>query len=144
MTDQPDAADPDAIQHRIRQMRAGLLGGRGPGASPDEITRWQRDRPLLGAQSAAAERQRVTDEAIRARGDPEALQHLIVRHRAALSATLAELAEQLHARRRRAGAALQAAGLTLASGVVTLAIATALRRRRAERPGSDPSHRAGH
>lgn len=82
MTELSANGDPDAIQHRIRRARDGLLGGRGPGATPDEITRWQRDRPLLGAHPAPAERQEVADQAILARGKPDELEHLIARRRA--------------------------------------------------------------
>lgn len=132
MTRRPDANDPDAIQHRIQQARAGLLSGRGPGASPDEITRWQRDRPLLGARPAPAERQRVADQGILGRGNPDELEHLIVRRRAGLTA----LAGQL---RDRAGAALRVAGAAALAGAVagvaiTVAAGTALRHHRGARP----------
>ncbi|MGH3232304.1 MAG: hypothetical protein ACRDOH_03420, partial [Streptosporangiaceae bacterium] len=116
MTDQSRADEPDAIQHRIQQIRAGLLGGRGPAAAPDEITRWQRDRPLLGARPAPAERQAVADQAILARGDPDELEHLIVRRFARLSASLGTLNGQLPGRRARAGAALGLAGLATLAG----------------------------
>lgn len=132
MTHQPDTNDPDAIQHRIRQLRAWLLGGRGRGASPDEIARWQRDRPLLGAQPAPAERQQVADQAILARSDREEIEHLIVRRRADLAA----LAGQL---RDRADAALRVAGPAALAGAVagvaiTVAAGTALRHHRGAPP----------
>lgn len=125
MTHQPDTNDPDAIQFRIRQLRTGLLSGRGPGATTDEITRWQRDRPLLVPQPVPAERQQVADQAILARGDPREIEHLIVRRRASLAA----LAGQL---RGRAGTALQVAGaaalaVAVAGAAVTLAVRIALR-----------------
>lgn len=100
MTRRPDANDPDAIQHRIQQARAGLLSGRGPGASPDEITRWQRDRPLPGARPAPAERQRVADQGILARGNPDELEHLIVRRRAGLTALAGQSRSRSAARSR--------------------------------------------
>lgn len=124
MAGQRGTGDPGDIQHRIRQARAGLLGGRGPGATADEVSRWQRDRPMLGGQPAAAARQEVADQNILARGDPDELEHLIVRRRARLAASLGTLAGQLHERRARTGAALRFAGLAaLASAAAGAAVA---------------------
>ncbi len=133
MARQSDGADPDAIQRRIRQLRTGLLGGRGPDASPAEIARWQRDRPLLGARPASAERQEVADQAIFARGDPDALGHLIARRRARLSASLAALTGKLRDRRASAGAVLRlvrpVAAAAVTGAAITVAARTALHRR---------------
>ena len=41
---------------RLAQLRATLLGGRGPGASDEEVTGHTRDRPWLGSLPAPVER----------------------------------------------------------------------------------------
>jgi hypothetical protein len=56
---------------RVARLRAALLTGRGPGASTQEIAEHTRDRPLLGAVPAPAERALVARQAARLRaGEP--------------------------------------------------------------------------
>lgn len=56
---------------RVAQLRAGLLTGRGPGASEQEIAEHTRERPLLGAVPAPVERALVTRQGRRLRaGEP--------------------------------------------------------------------------
>lgn len=45
-----------APSQRLSALRTTLLGGRGPGASTEEVTAHTRDRPLLGAVPASVER----------------------------------------------------------------------------------------
>jgi len=119
--------DPAAVQHRIRQAREQLLGGRGPGASPLETARWMRERPTLGGQDPAAAREAVAERAAVARGDPEALAWLTARHRARLAATLRTVTYRLGRARRRARIAVPAA---LAVSGAVLALLEARKRRR--------------
>jgi hypothetical protein len=66
--------DAEAVQREVRRCREELLGGRGPGASPAELAAHQRDRPLLGALPAAAERELAAVQTAAARGvDPAQL-----------------------------------------------------------------------
>jgi hypothetical protein len=64
-------AEGDTASARVAQLRAALLTGRGPGASPREIAEHTRDRPLLGAVPAPVERALVARQGARLRaGDP--------------------------------------------------------------------------
>lgn len=76
------------IQRRIRHAREQVLGGRGPGASPMETTRWTRERPSLGGQPPAVSREQAAEQAKLARGDPEDLVQLAIRRDARLAVTL--------------------------------------------------------
>ncbi|MDQ2813121.1 MAG: hypothetical protein M3Z75_14915 [Actinomycetota bacterium] len=82
---------------RVARMRAALLGGRGPGASAQEIAEHTRDRTLLGAVPAPTERALVARQAGRLRaGEPitKRSARISIRHdrrRAALSGAAAAL-----------------------------------------------------
>lgn len=66
------ASRPD-VEQELARLRAGLLAGRGPGASEEEILRHTRDRPALGAVPPAAERAVTAGQASLARaGAPPA------------------------------------------------------------------------
>lgn len=56
------------VQQDIADLRARLLGGRGPGATAAEVARDTTDRPYLGGQSAVVALERVHEQAARARG----------------------------------------------------------------------------
>ncbi|OFE15058.1 hypothetical protein BA895_07990 [Humibacillus sp. DSM 29435] len=61
----------DSPAKRLAELRATLLGGRGPGASDEEVSDHTRNRPWLGSVSAPVERalvQRQTED-VRA-GEP--------------------------------------------------------------------------
>ena len=64
---------PASTQAAIEAARAQLLAGRGPGASPREITRHTRARPRLGGYPAAQRREQLAAQTAGARGDPDAL-----------------------------------------------------------------------
>lgn len=64
---------PASPQAAIEAARAQLLGGRGPGASPQEITAHTRARPRLGGYSIPQRREQVAANTATARGDPDAL-----------------------------------------------------------------------
>jgi hypothetical protein len=64
---------PASPQAAIEAARAQLLGGRGPGASPQEITAHTRARPRLGGYSIPQRREQVAAHTAVARGDPDAL-----------------------------------------------------------------------
>lgn len=71
-SESPPPGDPDP-QPRVERARARLLGGRGPGASSDEILRHTRARPRLADQPTPQYRAAVTRQTARARRDPDAL-----------------------------------------------------------------------
>ncbi len=110
------------IQRRIRHAREQVLGGRGPGASPMETTRWTRERPSLGGQPPAVSREQAAEQAKVARGDPEDLVQLAIRRDARLAVTLGaartRLSGRLTSARKHARVvipvALAGAGLALA------------------------------
>lgn len=56
------------VQRAVDDLRDGVLGGRGPGASADELAAHQRDRDLLGALPCASERAIVAVQTAAARG----------------------------------------------------------------------------
>lgn len=58
-------------QAAIEKARADLLGGRGPGANEQEITRHTRTRAWLGGQPTAQQRERLAEHTALARGDPQ-------------------------------------------------------------------------
>lgn len=69
---------PPGPQAVIEQARAQLLGGRGPGATEQEITRHTRARTWLGGQLTAQRRERLAEHTALARemkppgsGDPK-------------------------------------------------------------------------
>jgi len=61
-------SDADAVQQEIARLRAGVLGGRGPGADEAELLAHQGDRALLGALPCATERAIVALQTRAARG----------------------------------------------------------------------------
>jgi hypothetical protein len=60
------ASRPD-IEQELTRLRVGLLAGRGPGASEQEILRHTRDRPALGAVPPPVERATTAEQASQAR-----------------------------------------------------------------------------
>ena len=62
-----------SAQAAIQAARAQLLAGRGPGASPQEITAHTRDRPRLGGHPTPQQRAQRTAHTAVARGDPDPL-----------------------------------------------------------------------
>jgi hypothetical protein len=65
------SSPPASPQAAIATARAQLLGGRGPGASPQEITAHTRARPRLGDSSIPQRREQVAANTAVARGDPD-------------------------------------------------------------------------
>lgn len=63
-----DGRRPDP-QQRIAALRAGLLGGRGPGASKTELEAHQRERVAFGGVPVTVARGRESLIAAQARGD---------------------------------------------------------------------------
>jgi hypothetical protein len=49
-------ASRSGVERELTRLRAGLLAGRGPGASEEEILRHTRDRPAVGAVPPPVER----------------------------------------------------------------------------------------
>lgn len=113
-------------------MREQLLDGRGPGASPLETARWTSERPTLGGQAPAAEREAVAERAAAARGDPDALTRLMARHSARLAATIGEITRRAGRARRRARTAIPT--VLAVSGAVLVLMEAGKRRRRPSRP----------
>ncbi len=55
------------VDRDLTRLRTGLLAGRGPGASDEEILRHTRDRPALGAVPPPVERAMTAGQARQAR-----------------------------------------------------------------------------
>lgn len=121
-----DRGDPEAIQERIRQRRARLLGGFGPGADDARIAAAQRDRPSLGALPPPVERQQVADQATLARGEPEQIEHVAVRD----AGRLADAIRTIYAHRTVAVSRLRRTLLTTSVGALTGALLTIAWQRR--------------
>ncbi len=137
VTPAADPADPEEIQRRIQQYRERLLDGRGPGASPEETAPQMRNRQWLGGVPAATARQHEADQATLADGDPPAVEDVIIRQRAELSATLTVLTARLHALRTRAATSLRRSLIAAAVGAATaLAAQAKLRRLNRQTPRS--------
>ncbi|MGH3852277.1 MAG: hypothetical protein ACRDR6_02010 [Pseudonocardiaceae bacterium] len=60
-------------QTAIKQARARLLGGRGPGASDQEIDQHTRSRAYIAGQPTAQRREALARRTAIARGDSNAL-----------------------------------------------------------------------
>lgn len=132
-----DPARPQEIQRRIRACRDRLLAGRGPGASPAETAPFMRDRQWLGGVPAAAARQQEADQAALAGDDPPAVEDVLIRQRAQLSASLAVLTERLRTLRSRAVIGLRAGLIATAAGAAAvMTVQAALRRAVRHRPRS--------
>lgn len=113
-------SDRDRIQERIDQARARVLGGRGPGASQDEIARWTRDRPTLGDRPSADALERLAAQTRLARGEPHEIVQVVREDRAEVSATVAALAGRVRRRPvvRATARAVPACALVLLAAVV--------------------------
>ncbi len=130
------STDPEEIQRRIRQYRERLLAGRGPGASPEETAPQMRDRQWLGGVPAAVARQQAADQSTLAGGAPPAVEDVVIRQRAELSASLTALTERLYTLRAGTVAGLRRSLAAAAVGAaVTLTAQAKIRRmsRRAPR-----------
>lgn len=72
-----DSSRPDEVAaevaRRLARYRAELMGGRGPGASEDELARHMSYRPTLGGQPSAISRELLHLRTDRARGVDPAL-----------------------------------------------------------------------
>ncbi len=123
------STDPEEIQRRIRQYRERLLAGRGPGASPGETALQMRDRRWLGGVPAAVARQHEADQAALAGGDPAAVEDVIIRQRAELSATLTALTKRLHKLRTSAVTSLRGSLISAAVGAAATLVGQAKLRR---------------
>lgn len=92
-------------QTAVAQLRAGLLGGRGPGAGRSEFLEHTRARMAVGGVPVPALRERVALDAATARGDADALALAVSRQRARVAADLDVLLPRLRPRALRDGAA---------------------------------------
>jgi len=64
---------------RLVELRATLLGGRGPGASDEEVTDHTRNRPWLGAVPAPVERALVQRQTEQVRAGEPIVNHRVLR-----------------------------------------------------------------
>lgn len=138
-----DPASPEEIQQRIRTYRNRLLAGRGPGASPAETAPFMRDRQRIGGVPAAVARQQEADQAALAGDDPPAVEDVLIRQRAQLSATLTILTARLHTLRTRAVIGLRVSLIAAAAGAAAALAAQAALRRPAWRRASITGDRPG-
>jgi hypothetical protein len=114
---------PASPQAAIEAARAQLLGGRGPGASPQEITAHTRARPRLGGYPIPQRREQLAANTATARGDRDALARQVT----ATGNQVAATARALHPTfdPTRAVGALQLVLVAATVGAVLGAVATA-------------------
>jgi hypothetical protein len=124
---------PPSAQAAIVAARAQLLAGRGPGASPQEITAHTRARPRLGGYPTPQQREQLTAHTAAARGEPDALARQVT----ATSNQVAATARARHHKNdptRTVGAIqLTLAAATLGAVLGAAATATAHHRRHRNR-----------
>lgn len=133
------ATSPVDAQAAVAQMRGGLLGGRGPGASRAEFLRHTRARVAVGGIPVPALRESVAVDAARARRDTDVLALAVGEQRDRLAADLDLLLNRLPPRAPRVRASgvparlfVRAAALLLAASLLARRLG---RRRRSRRPG---------
>lgn len=114
---------PPSAQTAIKAARAQLLAGRGPGASPQEITAHTRARPRIGGYPTPQQREQLAEHTAAARGDPDALARQVT----ATSNQIAATARALHPKNdpTHAVGALQLALAAATVGAVLGAATTA-------------------
>lgn len=104
--------------------RAGLLGGRGPGASEAEVTRHTRARPRLGGRPVAEQRAALAARTARAGGDADALAAQVAVQADALGVTVAAIRSRLDPSRVVSGVRVDLA--TPALAVLAALVVTAV------------------
>lgn len=83
-------------QARIAKLHKGLLGGRGPGATSEELAPFMLDRVMLAAIPAMLERELVAERTQRARGPQHVrLEHKIDQERDNLATTVTQIVDRL-------------------------------------------------
>lgn len=82
------------VQADIAAVRAQLLGGRGTGASREEVERQTNDRPRLGGRPTPQHLAAVAHQSALARGDVSALEADIAEANDHLATTVAALRHQ--------------------------------------------------
>lgn len=131
------ATSPVDAQAAVAQMRGGLLGGRGPGASRSEFLRHTRARVAVGGVPVPALRESVALDAARARRDTDALAEAVEEQRDRLAADL-DLLSRVPPRASGVGA-MGRPTRRFRTAAVLLSIALVARRlgrrRRSRRPG---------
>jgi len=148
LTAPADSSDAAAVQAGIAGDRARLLAGRGPGASQDEIDKHTRARTQLAGEPMPQHLQALAQQTALARPDTAALPADIAAARDKLARTVGAIREKVNPRQvgTRAVQAAEAsfhagegpwsamAGargrITVALGVVIVAVVVVLRRRR--------------
>ncbi|MHA6783258.1 hypothetical protein ACVGOW_20030 [Pseudonocardia saturnea] len=117
---------PEPADVALARIRAGLLGGRGPGATPAEVAAHTRDRDRLGGRPVAELRAGLAARTARARGEPDALAEVTASATDALAGTLAAVRERLDPIRAagRSRVSLPAVGAAVATAVAATAALT--------------------
>lgn len=83
-------------QARIAKLQKGLLGGRGPGATSEELAPFMLDRVMLASIPAMLERELVAQRSQLARGPQHVrLEHQIDQERDNLTTTVTQIVDRL-------------------------------------------------
>ncbi len=93
-----DEPTPD-VSEKLRQARAELMGGRGPGAGDTEVAAHTRDRVMIGGETATRRLEMAARQTGYARRDAAAITRTAQLTRAELAESVAQLARRLHPRR---------------------------------------------
>jgi len=117
------------VAAEISRLRAGLRGGRGPGASEAEVDAQTSERTLYAGRPVVEQLAQLHARTAVARGDAEALRRDLARARNQLAVDVDRLAGRLRP-------SLSATALPrLVAAVVVLVMLACLRRRRRHAPG---------
>jgi len=131
----PPAVRPQAA---LEQARTQLLAGRGPGATPQEITRHTRARPRMGAHPTGQQRDQLAERTALARGDPAALALHTADQADALGATVTALRNAIYFRDYQHARPIVVLGVW-AIGLFAAWLAVSQRQLRAAAPAGPPS-----
>jgi len=85
----------DQVRANLRRARENLLGGRGPGASDEEVAAHTRNRVLIGGDTATRRLELAARDTVRARRDAAGLTDTIQIASAELVDTLTQITERL-------------------------------------------------
>lgn len=137
-------APSEHVQATLQQARRELLGGRGPGASAEEIAAHTRNRVVIAGETATRRLELAARDTVRARRDPDGLTDTIAVASTELVDNLAELTERLRPSRLVSAAARAAIARAPATPVFLLvgAAIIVLVRRRHSHEGRAPTTRS--
>lgn len=125
-----------SIEDALQQARRELLGGRGPGASADQIAGWTRNRVIIAGETCTRRLEEVARQTARARRDGDEIASAIQLNQRELTQHLSQLnrwadgkpAGSDTSRGARERRAVRRLGIALAGAVIALVVRRGRRR----------------